>query len=408
MRIDPAKHAWLAEPETRAVMEALGNVRFVGGAVRNALLGVAVSDIDIAAPFPPEESVKRLETAGIKVVPTGFDHGTVTAIKNNKLFEVTSLRRDVATDGRHAVVAYSTDWSEDAARRDFTMNALYAAADGEIFDYHGGIEDLIAGKVRFVGDAKTRIAEDALRILRLFRFHAWYGKGEMDDEALHAAAAGKASLKQLSGERIAKEMLRLLECPNPAPVLRVMAASAILPEILPFPLQWPRLEQMIHLDADNLFTPDALLRLAALLPDDPDAARAVAERLRLSNADRGRLEDLADGTARALAHLPARDIHRLLYEMGVSAFQDRVRLGWADAPPGANAIPWRMLLKVAESFERPRFPLTGRDVMAAGVPEGPRVGQILADVEDWWIDNGFPPDEAALQEKLKEAMRSAQ
>ena len=404
MRIDPAKHPWLEEPETRVVMEALGNARFVGGAVRNALLGAAVSDIDIAVPMPPEESVKKLEAAGIKVVPTGIDHGTVTAIKNDKIFEVTSLRRDVATDGRHAVVAYTHDWSEDAARRDFTMNALYAAADGEVFDYHGGIEDLIAGRVRFVGDAKARIAEDYLRILRLFRFHAWYGKGEMDDTALRAAAAGKMGLKQLSGERIAKEMLRLLECPNPAPVLRVMAAAGILPEILPFPLQWPRLEQMIHLDADNLFTPDALLRLAALLPDDSGAALAVAERLRLSGAARDRLEDLGDGTARALAHLPARDIHRLLYEMGVPAFQDRVRLGWADAPPGANAIPWRMLLSVAQSFERPRFPLSGRDVMAAGVPEGPRVGKILAEIEDWWIDNGFPPDEQALQEKLKEAI----
>jgi len=197
MRIDAAKHPWLAEPETRAVMEALGEARFVGGAVRNALLGAAVSDIDIAVPMPPEESLKRLEAAGIKVVPTGLDHGTVTAIKNNKVFEITSLRRDVATDGRHAVVAYTHDWSEDAARRDFTMNALYAAADGEIFDYHGGIQDLIADKVRFVGDARVRIAEDYLRILRLFRFHAWYGKGEMDDEALRAAAAGKAGLKQL-------------------------------------------------------------------------------------------------------------------------------------------------------------------------------------------------------------------
>ncbi len=404
MRIDPAKHGWLSEPETRAVMEALGNARFVGGAVRNALLGAAVTDIDIAVPMPPEESIQKLEAAGIKVVLTGLEHGTVTAIKNNKIFEVTSLRRDVATDGRHAVVAYTHDWSEDAARRDFTMNALYAAADGEVFDYHGGIEDLIAGRVRFVGDAKARIAEDYLRILRLFRFHAWYGKGEMDDTALRAAADGKLGLKQLSGERIAKEMLRLLECPNPAPVLRVMAASGILPEILPFALQWPRLEQMIHLDADNLSTPDALLRLAALLPDDSAAARGVAERLRLSNADRDRLEDLADGTARALAHLPARDIHRLLYEMGVPAFQDRVRLGWADAPPGANAIPWRMLLSVAQSFERPRFPLTGRDVMEAGVPEGPRVGKVLAEVEDWWIDNGFPPDETLLAEKLKEAI----
>ena len=404
MRIDPDKHTWLTELETRAVMQALGEARFVGGAVRNALLGVAVTDIDIAVPVPPEETVKLLEAAGIKAIPTGIDHGTVTAILNGKVFEVTSLRRDIATDGRHAVVAYTRDWSEDAARRDFTINALYAAADGEVFDYNHGIPDLIAGKVRFVGDAKARIAEDYLRILRLFRFHAWYGKGEMDDEALRAAASGKAGLKQLSGERIAKEILRLLECPNPAPVLRVMAASGILSEIVPLPLQWPRLEQMIHCDADNFFPPDAILRLAALLPDDSAAALSVAERLRLSNADRDRLADLADGSAKALAHPPARDIKRLLYEMGAPAFKDRVRMGWAGAPADANAIAWRMLLSVAGSFEKPRFPLTGKDVMAAGVPEGPRVGKILTAVEDWWIDQDFPDDDALLAEKLKQAI----
>jgi poly(A) polymerase len=408
MRIDPKKHAWLEQPETRAVMEALGEARFVGGAVRNALLGAAVSDIDIAVPMPPEESLKRLEAAGIKAVPTGIDHGTVTAIKNDKVFEITSLRRDIATDGRHAVVSYTRDWREDADRRDFTINALYCAADGEIFDYHDGIADLIAGRVRFVGDPRQRIAEDYLRILRLFRFHAWYGKGEMDADALRASADGKAGLKQLSGERIAKEMLRLLESTNPAPVLRVMAASGVLPEILPFPLQWPRLEQMIQLDAENFFDPDPLLRLAALLPDDPAAARAVAERMRLSNADRDRLIDLANGAGKLLSHLPPRDIHRLLYEMGVPAFRDRIRMGWAGAPPGANAIAWRMLLSVAGNFRRPVFPLSGRDVMAAGVAEGPRVGKILAAVEDWWIDNGFPSDDAALGERLQEAMRSAE
>jgi poly(A) polymerase len=404
MRIDPAKHSWLTEPETQAVMQALGDARFVGGAVRNALLGASVTDIDIAVPVPPEESVKLLEAAGIRAVPTGFDHGTVIAIKNGKVFEVTSLRRDVATDGRHAVVAYTKDWSEDAARRDFTINALYATADGEIFDYHGGIEDLIVGRVRFVGQARARIAEDYLRILRLFRFHAWYGKGDMDADALRAAADARPGLQQLSGERIAKEILRLLECPNPAPVLRVMAASAILSEILPFALQWPRLEQMIQLDADNFSPPDPILRLAALLPDDPLAARAVAERLRFSTADRDKLEDLAGGGAKALSHLQARDIRRLLYELGVPAFTDRVRLGWSDAPPGANAIPWRMLLSVAASFNKPRFPLTGRDVMAAGVPEGPRVGKILTAIEDWWVDQDFPDDEGALAEKLKDAL----
>jgi len=404
MKIDPAKHGWLSEPETYAVMQALGEARFVGGAVRNALLGAAVIDIDIAVPVPPQESIALLEAAGIKTVPTGLDHGTITAIKNGKVFEVTSLRRDIATDGRHAVVAYTRDWSEDSARRDFTINALYAGADGEIFDYHGGIEDLIAGRVRFVGEPHARISEDYLRILRLFRFHAWYGRGDMDAEALRAAAEGRAGLKQLSGERIAKEMLRLLECPNPVPALRVMAASAILSEILPFALQWPRLEQMIQLDADNFFAPDPILRLGALLPDDLAAARAVAERLRFSTVDRERLEDLAGGGAQALSHLPARDIRRVLYELGVSAFTDQVRLGWANASPGTNAIPWRVLLSVAATFEKPRFPLTGRDVMALGVPEGPRVGKILSAVEDWWIDQDFPDD--GLIDKLKETLRS--
>ena len=405
MRIDPAKHGWLEEPETRAVMQALGNARFVGGAVRNALLGLAAVDIDIAVPLPPEETVRLLEAANIKAIPTGFEHGTVTAIKNGKVFEVTSLRRDVATDGRRAVVAYTKAWDEDAARRDFTMNALYAAADGEIFDYHGGIQDLIAGKVRFVGDARARIAEDYLRILRLFRFHAWYGKGEMDAEALRAAAEGKAGLAQLSGERIAKEILRLLECPSPAPVLRVMAASGILPEILPFALQMPRLEHLIQIDAENDFPPDAILRLAALLPDDPVAANAVAGRLKLSNAQTARLQDLAGATEKIVSYLSAQDVRRLLYEITVPPFKDRVRLGWAASAPGANAIAWRMLLSVADSWERPRFPLSGHDVMQAGVREGQSVGKVLDAVEAWWIAQDFPDDEAALAQKLKDAVR---
>jgi poly(A) polymerase len=406
MRIDPSRHTWLTEPETRAVMEALGNARFVGGAVRNALLGVAVMDIDIAVPVPPEQSMTLLQAAGIKALPTGFNHGTVTAIKNGRIFEVTSLRRDVATDGRHASVAYTREWDEDAARRDFTINALYAAADGEIFDYNGGLEDLIAGRVRFVGDAASRIAEDYLRILRLFRFHAWYGKGEMDAGALRAAADGKAGLKQLSGERIAKELQRLLECPNPAPVLRVMAASGILTELLPCALQLPRLERLVDVDADNFFPPDAMLRLAALLPDDAAAARGVAERLKLSGADRARLEELAAAADGAVSHLPAGQVHKLLYDIGAPAFKDRVRLNWAAAAPGANVLAWRMLLSAADAWKKPRFPLTGRDVMEAGVPEGPLVGKILGDVEAWWIAQDFPDDEAALAEQLKSALQA--
>lgn len=406
MRIDPSKHAWMTAPETLNVLAALGDARFVGGAVRNALLGAAVSDIDIAVPLPPLEAVRRLEEGGIKVVPTGIDHGTVTAIKNGKIFEVTSLRRDVETDGRRAVVAYTQDWSEDSARRDFTMNALYASAEGEIFDYHGGVEDLIAGRVRFVGDPATRIAEDYLRILRLFRFHGWYGKGEINGEALRAAAAAKANIASLSGERIAKELLRLLECPNPVPVVRVMAAAAILPEVLPGALQPARLEHLVDIAFENQFPSDALLRLAALLPDNPDTARAVGERLKLSNADRARLDDCAAAADRAVSWLSVREVRKLLYRIGPARFRDRVLLKWAASPKGAGAIPWRMLLSVAADWERPKFPLTGRDVMAAGVPEGPAVGKVLSAVEAWWIDGDFPDDPVALAQQLKSIVQA--
>jgi poly(A) polymerase len=398
MRIDPAQHGWMTAPETVAVMNALGNARFVGGAVRNALLGTPVVDIDIAVPMPPTEALARLGAKGIKVVETGLDHGTVTAITGHHAFEITSLRRDVETDGRHAKVAFTDDWAADAARRDFTINALYASADGEVFDYATGGEDLIAGKVRFMGDPRTRIAEDYLRILRLFRFHAWYGKGEVDAEGLRAAAEAKDKLKTLSGERVAKELLRLLEAAHPAPILGVMAATGILSELLPGPLQLPRLERLTELGGDS----DPLLRLAALLPDE--AAPATADALKLSNADRSRLEQALSGEKIA-AQLSAQDARRLLYRLGAARFKDKVMLQMAEAPKGAGA--WRMLLDMADSWQRPRFALTGRDVMQAGVPEGPDVGRLLAEVEDWWVGGDFTADEGALRDRLRTAIGQA-
>ncbi|HEY0265992.1 MAG TPA: CCA tRNA nucleotidyltransferase [Rhizomicrobium sp.] len=393
----------MTAPETVAVMTALGEARFVGGAVRNALLGAAVADIDIAVPMPPGESLARLTNKGIKVIETGLDHGTVTAIAGSHAFEITSLRRDVATDGRHAVVAFTDDWAEDAMRRDFTINALYASTDGEIFDYAGGVEDLIAGKVRFMGDARTRIAEDYLRILRLFRFHAWYGKGEIDADGLRAAAEAKGQLKTLSAERVAKEVLRLLEAGNPAAVLRIMAATGILSELLPGALQLQRLERLAEIDADNLFARDAILRLAALLPDGEEAAHAVADALKLSNADRLRLEQALGGD-RVKAHVSAREARRLLYRIGVARFRDKVLLQWAGSPRDANALQFRMLLEMAANWQRPRFPLSGRDVMQAGVAEGPEVGRVLARIEDWWVGGDFAADEGALRDRLTEIL----
>ena len=400
MKIDPAQHPWMAAPETTAVMAALGEARFVGGAVRNALLGVPVMDVDIAVPMPPQEAMARLKARDIKVAPTGLAHGTVTAILGNKVFEITTLRRDVDTDGRHAVVAFTDDWAEDAARRDFTINALYAAPDGTVFDYATGVEDLIAGRVRFMGEAGARIAEDYLRVLRLFRFHAWYGKGEVDADGLRAAAAAKDKLSGLSAERVQKEMLRLLEAGNPAPVLRVMAATGILPELLPGALQLARLERLTRIEADHLLPRDGVLRLAALLPDGEEAAHAAADALKLSNADRTRLEQALGGAA--LPFLSAKDARALLYRIGAARFRDKVLLQWARG--GGNPISWRMLMTMAETWQRPRFALTGRDVMQAGVAEGPDVGRVLAQVEDWWIGTDFAADEGALRDRLAEAV----
>jgi poly(A) polymerase len=252
-----------------------------------------------------------------------------------------------------------------------------------------------------MGDPAARIAEDYLRVLRLFRFHAWYGRGEIDPPGLRAAAAAKDRLGSLSAERVAKEMLRLLEAAAPGPVLRVMAAAGLLSTLLPGAVQLGRLERLVAIDADNFFPPDPLLRLAALLEDSRAAAEAAADRLKLSNADRARLSAALGGDEKIVSYLSVKEVRRLLYRIGPERFRDRVRLNWAGQPKGQGAIQWRMLLAVADSWERPRFPLTGREVMLAGVPEGPAVGHILAAVEAWWAEGDFSADDFALAERLK-------
>jgi poly(A) polymerase len=281
------------------------------------------------------------------------------------------------------------------------MNALYANADGEVFDTVGGVADLQAGHVRFVGDPTTRIKEDFLRILRLFRFYAWYGKGELDAAALKAAAAEKAGLAQLSGERIQKEMLKLLAAENPVPVLRVMAASGILREILPGELDIAGLERLTAIDDNNFFAPDPVLRLAALSPD-----AALADRWKLSNVDRDRLDDLAGGKEKIVSYLSIKEVRKLLYLLGAQRFKDRVMLRWAEDAKESNFIQWRALLAMADAWERPKFPLDGGNVMAAGVPQGPLIGKILSEVEEWWIDSDFIEDEFSLAERLKAVVQA--
>lgn len=400
---------WLKAPATRAVMDALtangGAARFVGGCVRNALLGVKVEDIDIATPLTPDEVTRRIEAAGLRAVATGIEHGTVTAISASTPYEITTLRRDVSTDGRRATVAFSSDWAEDAERRDFTMNALYADASGEVFDFTGGIADLAARRVRFIGDPAKRIAEDYLRILRLFRFHAWYGQGEIDGAGLRACADAKGQIKTLSGERIQKEMLRLLAADDPVPVMRAMAASSVLGEVLPGRHRFERFQQLVANDGDNFFDADAVLRLGALIGGDAQA-REVATRWRLSNEHRNRLVEMLTPGVKVVSYMSIREVRRVLYRHGVAVFKDWVRLRWAEDPKPSNGVQWRALLALADSWTRPHFPLTGESVMAAGVPHGPMVGRVLSEVEDWWVDSDFTDDPFSLAERLKAVVQA--
>jgi len=397
-----APQPWMTAPQTVRLMTALGEARFVGGVVRNALLGKPVADIDVATPHTPDKVRRLLQAAGIKAVPTGIEHGTITAVVDGMPFEVTTLRRDVETDGRHAVVAFTTDWTEDAQRRDFTMNALYADASGAVFDDVGGIADLQAGRVRFVGDPAARIREDYLRILRLFRFHAWYGQGPLDAAAVYAAEKEKHGLAKLSGERIAKEMLKLLEAENPVAVLIAMGEIGVLAAVIPGAADIMRLKRLAAADASAGLASDGILRLAALLPRAVLIAQVVAARWKLSNAQQGRLLDLVGAGEEITPYLSTHQVAKLLYKFGPERFGDRVRLAWTDAPQAF--VQWRTFLAAANDWQRPVFPLSGDDVLAAGIAKGPAVGAVLGEVEAWWIDNGFPPHRAALDQVFQAAV----
>lgn len=388
-----------------AALEAAGGAgcaRFVGGAVRNSLLGVKVEDVDIATVLTPEAVTAALEAAKIRPVPTGVDHGTVTAVLDGRPYEITTLRRDVETDGRRAVVAFTTDWGEDAQRRDFTMNAVYADASGELLDPTGrGVGDASSGRLVFVGDAATRIAEDSLRILRYFRFLAWYGKGEPDTAAVEACAAGKGLMGNLAAERVAKELLKLLAADDPRPAVALMARTGVLNQILPSAGDLRAFDRMVEIETDQLFVNDPIMRLAPLLPDDQIGAGKAAEALRLSNEQRERLVQVMGRTPRITSWMSPRESRRAVYRIGVATFRDRIKLAWARSDRLAATHQWRGLLALAESWTPPPFPLTGEDVLNSGVPKGPMVGEVLREVEDWWVDHDFIDDKFSAIEKLK-------
>ena len=398
-----APQPWMIAPPTRAVIGALADAgiaaRFVGGCVRDALLGRPIADIDIATPARPEAVIAALEKARIKAVPTGIEHGTVTAIVDApeppRHFEITSLRRDVETYGRRARVAFDADWAEDAARRDFTINAIYLDPDGTLHDPVGGLADLEVHRVRFVGEPAQRIAEDVLRVLRYYRFEARFGTGSGDAAARAACRAAVPLLPNLSAERVAQELIRLLAVPDPLPALRMMAEDGVLAAILPEATRLDRLQRLIALEP----LPDPLRRLAALIEVDAAGAVALAERLRLSNEQRDRLAGLAppwpldpagDARAQRLA----------LYRLGAERYRDLALLLAADeAVDGARLDE---LLALTTSWKPPRFPLKGRDVTALGIPPGKRVGELLAAVCQWWEEGDFAADRAACLQRLKE------
>jgi poly(A) polymerase len=315
---------------------------------------------------------------------------------------VTTLRRDVSTDGRRATVAFTREWAEDAQRRDFRFNALYADSEGKLYDpTGGGIEDAHEGRVHFIGDADARIREDYLRILRFFRFFAWYGKGDPNPDGLAACARLKHGLLQLSAERVWKELKKLLAAFDPRAAIIAMETSGVFPLILPEAAGRARLDGLVEIETGILSASDPLLRIAALLPDDPEAARAIGRRLKLSNEERARLVAALDGGERIVSYFSMREARRALYRMGEQAFGDRVTLAWAAEPEGKASPQWRALLAIGKSWDRPRLPLSGEDIMAAGVPSGPRVGAVMREVENWWVDSDFTDDRLAIAERLK-------
>lgn len=389
-RVQPQR--WMTEPATQALLAALRDAgiaaRFVGGCVRDALLGREIADVDLATPARPEAVMAALDKAGIKAVPTGIEHGTVTAVVPPRHYEITTLRRDVETFGRHARVEFDADWIADAERRDFTINALYLDPDGTLHDPAGGLRDLKAHRVRFIGEPAARIAEDRLRVLRYYRFEARFGRGSGDAASRAACRAAAAGLRKLSAERIAGELIRLLAVPYPARGLRMMAEDQVLSAVLPEGTRLDRLEKLIEAAPDA----DPLHRLAALVDADPASMAAMAERLRLSNDERDRLIGLAPPWPLDPA-ANQRTQRRALYRLGAKRYRDIAALLAAEDKIDKRSLA--ELLPLADGWKPPRFSVAGRDVLALGIPPGPRVGELLDAVRQWWEEGDFTADRAA-------------
>jgi poly(A) polymerase len=382
---------WLTAPATRAVMAALEAAggsdcaRFVGGCVRNALIGAPVADIDIATTLKPEETDRAIRAAGLKAVPTGIAHGTVTAVSERQPFEITTLRRDVSTDGRNATVAFTDDWAEDAARRDFRLNALYADGEGQVFDPTGqGVADAAAGRIVFVGDPETRIREDYLRILRFFRFFAWYGRGEPDAAALEACRALAPGMVRLSAERVSKELMTLLAARDPCVAMTAIRETGVLAQVLPEATAGPAFEAAVAQGGDPV------VRLMTLLPSDERVVREASARLRLPNSTRDRLAAAAVAAPVVSLVMGEPEVRAAAYRFGARTVADALHRRWAETPAGAEDA--QRLLTLVEGWRRPSMPVGGRELARLGVEPGPETGRVLKAFEEGWIADDFPSE----------------
>ena len=375
---DLGKASWLNEPRLQSLLAILnrgGETRIAGGAVRNALLGLPIADIDLATTLVPQDVMQMAKGAGYGVHPTGLEHGTVTVVAKGAAFEVTTLRRDIETDGRHATVAFTSNFAEDASRRDFTINAMYCDRKGKIYDFTDGYPDLLKKRIKFVGDPAERIAEDYLRILRFFRFFAAYAKGAPDRAGLAQCKKLKAGLDDLSAERIRQELFKLLVAPRAGETLEIMAKAGILKHILPFAEEWRLLKRLPN---------DPVLRLFAIAKEPA----GLKDRLRLSNEEAKRIDALivAPGVK---AELSSRDARAQLYDLGAQGWQDAVQLAWAKSRAGKTDKSWTKLARLPDEWATPHLPVSGKDLLAKGFAPGPDLGQALKRAESHWISSDF-------------------
>ena len=409
--LSPERAPWLRSAPLAKLLAALDadgeEARVVGGAVRNTLLDLPTGDVDVATTAQPSVVVERAKEAGFHAVPTGIEHGTVTVVVHDVPFEVTTLRQDIETDGRHAKVRFGRDWKTDAERRDFTINALFASRDGKLFDFVGGLKDIEARRVRFIGDPAQRIAEDYLRVLRFFRFHAGYAEGLPDAAGLSACIRAKENLGQLSRERVRNELMKLLLAPRTVPTLAVMGEVGILADVLGGVPHLASLSNMIKAEAHLGFEPDATRRLGALAVWVREDADRLRERLRLTNEEHRRLRSMAEYWWQISPEMGPVARRAVIYRIGAEAYRERVVLAFSRSQEKVDDAGWQELIALPNEWTAPKFPLAAKDFIERGVEKGPFLGAALAIAETSWIDSGFPEESHALQAILVWAIEQA-